>query len=186
MGVSDIHDYYTATLLDRLRFWFIQPHLKPWCTLEQSAVQLGNLQSLLLENAISPNIKTGMDHPTISACILAWKCFLQHGNHSTKQMRVPINISTLRFINPNIATPRWEARGIKAVSAILMDGQLLPFEELASRFILPKGEFLTYVQLKSTLPHNLVTVIHISLEAWNFWTSPNPKKKGISLFQLHA
>lgn len=45
IGLPDIQDYYTATLLDQLRFWFIQPNLKPWCTLEQEAVPPGSLQN---------------------------------------------------------------------------------------------------------------------------------------------
>lgn len=85
MGVPDIQDYYTATLLDQLRFWFTQPNTKPWCSLEQEAIPLGSLQSLLHAIAISPNIKIGMDHPTISVSILAWKHFLQIGNHSNSK-----------------------------------------------------------------------------------------------------
>lgn len=181
MGVPDLHNYYTATLLDQLRFWFIQPNLKPWCALKQAAVPLGNLQSLLLANAISPNIKTDICHPILSASILAWKCFLQHGNQSAKLITVPITMGMLRFINPCVATPRWEARGIK-ISTILKEGKLISYEVLASRFSLSKGEFLTYLQLKSTLSPNLASEIKISQEAWHFWTSTNSKKKGISFY----
>lgn len=46
MGVPDLCDYYTAILLDQIRFWFIKSNLKPWCTLEQATVSLGSLQSL--------------------------------------------------------------------------------------------------------------------------------------------
>lgn len=95
MGVPDIHDYYIATLLDQLRFWFIQPNLKPWSSLQQNTVQLGNLQSLLMANTLSPKIKIGLDHPTISASILAWKRFLLYGNSSAKQTKVPITIGNV-------------------------------------------------------------------------------------------
>lgn len=67
-----MHDYYTATLLDQLRFWFWHPDSKTWCKFKHEAITLGNLQSLLaIANAFYPNLKIGSDHPTISAFVSA-------------------------------------------------------------------------------------------------------------------
>lgn len=91
-------------------------------------------------------------------------------------------MGALRFINPNIATPRWEAKGINDIPTILRKGKLIPYEKLSSSFTLPKGEFLTYAQIKSTLLPNTISEIEISQEAWKFWSSLNPKRRGISFF----
>lgn len=81
MGLPHLKDYYIATLLDQIKFWFQLAHLKHWSMLEHDWAQTETLSSLLLvDDRTYPGPHT--DHNTIAASLQAlWLfCEMQNGS----------------------------------------------------------------------------------------------------------
>lgn len=48
LSLPDLRDYFVATLLDQVKFWFSNLEQKHWSDIEQSFVPLGCLHSLVV------------------------------------------------------------------------------------------------------------------------------------------
>lgn len=56
---------------------------------------MGKFSSLLIANALSHNLKIGLNHSNISATVAAWKYFLQFGITSDGPTKVPLTLGNL-------------------------------------------------------------------------------------------
>lgn len=55
MGIPVLIDYYMASILDQLKYWFSRPPLKPGCQLEMAWMDNKSPLSLLIPNVLNFN-----------------------------------------------------------------------------------------------------------------------------------
>lgn len=56
MNLPDIKNYYYATLLDQMRYWFNNTEDKLWLNIEKQVTKRHNLYALAIAYAILPKI----------------------------------------------------------------------------------------------------------------------------------
>lgn len=101
MGVPDIRDYHIAAILDQRKFWFNSPEQKQWREAEQAQAEQGHIKDLLLSTTIADPTHY-KQHPTIAATLRAWKYFVRNRNIHVKHKKVPIPITALSFLTPDL------------------------------------------------------------------------------------
>lgn len=107
-----LKDYRTASILSQAKSWFPQSHDSRWLELEKSQVPGNNLYDLLLISNLRTHTNTTLS-PMIVATLQAWRTFssMQFPGAATKTL--PLTISSLALIIPDLQISHWISKGIK-------------------------------------------------------------------------
>lgn len=180
LGVPNLKDYYTATILEQLKQWFANRDIKHWTHLEQTWLYPRSLQSLILAHNIQ-QITLKKDHPTIQATIKAWSHLKKSCNPQTALTDIPFPLETLKWLIPNISLDQWLNNQTILLRDIIQNGKLLPFKEIQHKLNIPSSEFLTYLQIDSWFNKWGVSSTPVPTKVWGYLSSFDTKAGGISM-----
>lgn len=135
-------------------------------------------RSLRTKTHIKPK-KT--DHPTIAATVETWHFLFQNTSLTEHTQSVHPPVEVFNFLLPDLSPKHWSNIKSLQLKELIHNDQLLPFQTLKTRYLIPSQGAYTYKHIASYLKKNPAPSVIIPTKAWSSWTSNSPKAKGITL-----
>lgn len=121
-----IKDYYVALILAQLRTWFPQSLQERWQELEESQTSGNNLYDLLMTSKLIPIITTTLS-PSMKASLQAWKVLITMQDVDPPTVSLPLPISSLDGIIPDLHIKHWLDKGIKTINDLMIGPTIKTF-----------------------------------------------------------
>lgn len=90
-------------------------------------------------------------------------------------------MEVFNFLLPDLSPKHWSNIKSLQLKELIHNDQLLPFQTLKTRYLIPSQGAYTYKRIASYLKKNPAPSVIIPTKAWSSWTSNSPKAKGITL-----
>lgn len=152
-----------------------------------STLPIKSIKDLLLSTTLTKQLNY-KHHPTITATLQAWDYFMNNKDPHVNHKKVPIPITALSFLFPDLNIQQWRNYGIRNISDLISQDRIKPFSELQSTNSLPAREFMAYARVTSILASDKAQYLAIPESIDNMWNSNPTPKKGITEFYnlLHS
>lgn len=118
-------DYYIASILAQLKPWFTYKSSCLRSSIEALQVLEHSLKNLLLSIPINKKGITALS-PTVLATRRSFDYYISNAFRGTNPCKLPLSISILSLLIPNISIKLWEDKGILLMSDLYSDNLLIP------------------------------------------------------------
>lgn len=180
-NLTNIADYYLATLLSQLKPWWTDSTPPQWLHMESTTIPSEHPVPWLLSLRPGSCLPTSIS-PTLHAAIKAWWKLSTATWTNTALTRLQIPLSTVRHLIPDFPTSNWESKGIRFINSLLSQGTILPFTSLQERHNLATTDLYRHMQITHCIRHNPYLCASLPTQAFLYLTSSTTSRKGISTF----
>lgn len=151
LGLPNFLHYYWAANVFKLTIWYntcVQGTGPSWSLMEQQSCPSTSLSSLLC-SPLPITFGVYTENPIVKASIQIWSQFRKHFGNKLGLISMPLAQNFL-FKPSMIDTVflMWARKGIKNVGDLFFDGSFATFEQLSTKFDLPKSHFFRYLQAR--------------------------------------